>query len=282
MKETGDPLREPVFILFCFYKAMKNTQSLFKNSFFATISISVSLLVVLSGNANASEEMTIVPNMTAETVIALTNQDRVAAGLMPLSEQQTLMRAAQEKANDMVASSYFAHTSPSGKTPWYWIERNGYSYRYAGENLAIRFQDAQTQEDAWMKSVKHRENILNPKYHDIGVAVRQTMQDGKPVIITVQMFGLLSGAAIPEQKPFVSGVQTNTDAALSQLSEQSAITTIPEKGSDSFAQEKLISITKEGVILFAGYITIGGIIITGIGAMALYERTRMKEKDSFS
>src|SRR6266481_8288367 len=68
-----------------------------------------------------------------------TNQSRVANNLQPLKENALLAAAAQEKANDMVANSYFAHTSPAGITPWHWFDAVGYSYEFAGENLAANF-----------------------------------------------------------------------------------------------------------------------------------------------
>jgi hypothetical protein len=40
-----------------------------------------------------------------------------------------------------------------------------------------------------MKSEKHRQNILNPDYKEIGVAVKQGMINGRITTVTVQMFG---------------------------------------------------------------------------------------------
>lgn len=147
---------------------------------------------IFSSVANASD---IVP----ETVVALSNADRSAQDLPLLSENEALMKAAQAKADDMAKNGYFAHTSPSGVTPWYWVKQSGYGYRLAGENLAIRFTNAESQEKAWMESVKHKENILNPKYRDTGVAVKHIIQDGQDTVITVQLFGLADGVVLPAQ-----------------------------------------------------------------------------------
>ncbi len=151
-----------------------------------------SVVCMLSSVADASD---IVP----KTVVALSNADRSAQGLPLLSENEALMKAAQAKADDMAKNGYFAHTSPSGVTPWYWVKQSGYGYRLAGENLAIRFTNAESQEKAWMESVKHKENILNPKYRDTGVAVKHIIQDGQDVLITVQLFGLADGVVLPAQ-----------------------------------------------------------------------------------
>lgn len=137
--------------------------------------------------------------ITPEKVAELVNRDRIQNGFEPLRVNEALTRAAQAKADDMTKNDYFAHTSPEGLTPWHWIQGSDYNYRSAGENLAIHFTDAEEEERAWMESVKHRENILSPKYQDIGVAVNHTVQNGQPTTIVVQMFGLLSGSIVQEK-----------------------------------------------------------------------------------
>ena len=37
----------------------------------------------------------------------------------------------------MAKNEYFAHTSPTGITPWYWLSQVDYNFIYAGENLAV-------------------------------------------------------------------------------------------------------------------------------------------------
>jgi len=76
-------------------------------------------------------------NITPDRVIELTNQQRLERGLSPLSLNPTLNQTAQLKAGDMFAFSYWAHNSPSGRDPWSFFKEAGYTYLYAGENLAI-------------------------------------------------------------------------------------------------------------------------------------------------
>jgi hypothetical protein len=106
-----------------------------------------------------------------------------------LKESPTLNNAAKQQALAMVLHNYFAHISPEGVTPWFWFKSNGYSYRYAGENLAIDFLGSSDVVNAWMNSLGHRQNILNDKYQEIGVAVVQGMIDGQNTTVVVQMFG---------------------------------------------------------------------------------------------
>jgi hypothetical protein len=123
------------------------------------------------------------------TLINLTNQTRANSGLSGLKEDWRLNQAANLKARDILAYDYFAHTSPSGKTPWYWLDRAGYNYQTAGENLAIDFLDSGELFSAWYASPAHRDNIVNSKFKDIGIAVVTGEFEGKRTTVVVQFFG---------------------------------------------------------------------------------------------
>lgn len=151
--------------------------------FIARVFVFVSLVFSLSGSV-AQADM-----FTSVNVIDLVNQSRLEAGLSILTENQRLTQAAQDKANDMIANDYFAHTSPQGVTPWFWLKKEGYMPKSAGENLAINFTTAKSQHAGWMASITHRENILSPKYQEIGVAVVEGSINGEKTIVTVQLFG---------------------------------------------------------------------------------------------
>ncbi len=127
--------------------------------------------------------------ITIENVISLTNKDRVANGLVELKTSSLLSRAAQNKANDMLARQYFAHNTPDGQTPWTFIKAVGYSYTTAGENLAIDFTQAENIQSAWMNSPGHRANILNNNFTEIGIGISSGMFEGHETTIVVQMFG---------------------------------------------------------------------------------------------
>lgn len=131
----------------------------------------------------------------AGMVISYTNEHRQAFGETTFVPNDLLTQAAQLKANDMAEKGYFAHNSPDGKRPWYWIEQAGYNYKYAGENLAIDFVDSKDVTDAWMSSPKHKANILNSDFKEIGVATAVGIYQGKEVTFVVEMFGT------PSEKP---------------------------------------------------------------------------------
>ena len=129
-------------------------------------------------------------------IVALTNQDRAGVSLPSLTSNAMLEQAATLKAEDMLNKGYFAHVSPAGITPWYWIKQTGYSYDYAGENLAINYSDSADVTDAWMKSPGHRANLLNDKFTEVGVATVKGNVDGREVIFVVQMFGTPKAKAV--------------------------------------------------------------------------------------
>lgn len=128
-------------------------------------------------------------NISIQDVVRLTNQKRSEAGLPTLSYNQTLSDAAYTKGRDMIDRDYWAHVAPDGTQPWKFFGQFGYKYRYAGENLARDFSNASSAIDAWMNSPTHRENILNPKYKEIGIGVVEGNLAGSDTTIVVQFFG---------------------------------------------------------------------------------------------
>jgi hypothetical protein len=121
-------------------------------------------------------------------LVALTNQDRATGGIPGVTEDPLLDKAAQAAAEDMAAKGYFAHVSPDGKSPWYWLEQVGYHYSYAGENLAVNFTDSSGVEMAWMNSPTHRANIEKPQYTRVGIGTANGMYEGKETTFVVQFF----------------------------------------------------------------------------------------------
>src|SRR3989344_6136497 len=130
-----------------------------------------------------------IPAFDSREIIQLTNQSRADNNLLPLQANVKLDLAASEKLNDMAIKEYFAHISPAGVNPWFWMKKNQYQYSVAGENLALGFFNAGDTVQAWLNSPSHRLNVLNNKYREIGVAVKAVEINGRNGILVVQMFG---------------------------------------------------------------------------------------------
>jgi hypothetical protein len=137
----------------------------------------------------AFSHIALASEINKDSIINLVNQSRTENNVQTLDENQVLDEAAQKKLDDMIKNNYFAHTSPSGITPWHWFDESGYDYKYAGENLALGFSSVENEHKAWMDSPTHKKNILNPNYKEIGVAVGKGIIDNNLVILAVQEFG---------------------------------------------------------------------------------------------
>lgn len=128
-------------------------------------------------------------------IIEYTNNQRLSAGLSIVRENKALDEAALSKAADMFAKGYWAHVSPTGTEPWYFITKSGYKYQHAGENLARDFSNPKDIVAAWMASPTHKQNLLDGRYQDMGIAVMDGYIDGVETTIVVQMFGSAASTA---------------------------------------------------------------------------------------
>jgi len=156
--------------------------------------------------------------ITSQEIISLTNEIRQENGLPDLILNQSLVEAAGQKAGDMVAKNYWAHTSPGGVTPWSFFQNVGYKYLYAGENLARDFTNSSSVIEAWMNSPTHRDNILSSRYQDIGIAVVHDTFQGQPTTLIVQMFGTRVINQPPSSKE-LGKVSESAEAVLAEINE---------------------------------------------------------------
>jgi uncharacterized protein YkwD len=106
---------------------------------------------------------------------ALHNQYRASGGLAGLQIDGTLVAIARQRAQDMAAKNYFAHTSPSGETAFSIMDDFNYSYSIAGENIARnnypQNQTVGVAMDGFMNSPGHRANIMESQFTRVGIGV---------------------------------------------------------------------------------------------------------------
>lgn len=148
-------------------------------------------------------------DVSSQQLLTETNQARQKSGAEPLIIDPKLSNAATAKATDMFKHDYWAHVSPSGVEPWYWIDKAGYTYAVAGENLAKNFSTAGGVVTAWMNSPKHRDNMLEPRYRDVGFAVAEGTLQGKPTTLVVAIY-----AAAPHGSDLPATLFSSTDGTL--------------------------------------------------------------------
>ncbi|OGD53138.1 hypothetical protein A3J78_01020 [Candidatus Beckwithbacteria bacterium RBG_13_35_6] len=158
--------------------------------------------------------------LTAEGVIRYTNLERQKNGLPPLAVNLLLNNSAAIKVEDMFANQYFGHDSPDGKNVDDLAESVGYEFIVIGENLAMgNFLNDEVLVQGWMNSPGHRENILNSKYREIGVAVLKGIYQGKSTWMAVQHFGLALTACPQPSKILLEQIKTN-ETLLVQMEEE--------------------------------------------------------------
>jgi uncharacterized protein YkwD len=112
-------------------------------------------------------------------VLALTNDARsharrcgskafAAAPLLSLN--MSLERAALEHSKDMAINGYMDHTGRDGSSPADRITRAGYRWRMVGENLASGIMTPEETVAGWLQSPHHCENLMTPRFTEMGVA----------------------------------------------------------------------------------------------------------------
>jgi uncharacterized protein YkwD len=116
------------------------------------------------------------PSDISEQVVKAHNVRRSKAGLPPLFSNPLLEAAATGHARDMADRRKMSHRGGDGSSPFERIDRQGYRYRSAGENVAYGFDDVDSVIGGWMKSPGHRRNILG-NYSEVGVG-RAIAPDG--------------------------------------------------------------------------------------------------------
>ncbi len=122
-----------------------------------------------------------------DQVLQLVNLERAAHGLAPVVLNAKLNGIAADYACLMIAESFFSHKDPiTGRGPGERAIAGKYRFYAVGENLAAGQETAAEVMKLWMESPSHREIILDPKWKEIGLAVRRGGEYGT---YWVQEFG---------------------------------------------------------------------------------------------
>ncbi|WP_257457847.1 CAP domain-containing protein [Archangium lipolyticum] len=111
-------------------------------------------------------------------VLTLVNQKRaagatcggVAKPAVPALTLDTRLRcAARKHSKDMGLNNFMSHTGSNGSSPWQRMTDAGYTYRWAGENVAAGYGTPSAVVDGWMKSSGHCNNIMSSNFKQLGV-----------------------------------------------------------------------------------------------------------------
>lgn len=119
----------------------------------------------------AASEPVAAPDDATE-VIRLTNDERAAAGLAPLTLDATMMQVARSHSLDQAAAGRMSHVGSDGSTIAARLTRAGVAWGACAENVALGQSTAADVVGAWMGSPGHRANMLG-RYGRIGVGVAE-------------------------------------------------------------------------------------------------------------
>jgi uncharacterized protein YkwD len=166
------------------------------------------LAVALAAVAAAAPGASAAPRVPAASLSSLEsnvlvdiNVFRSQHHLARLRLNTALTRAAREHSSQMATKGYFAHSSADGSAFWQRIQAFYDSSRWqfwsVGENLLWSSPDV----DAggalklWLASPEHRENLLSPKWREIGVSAVHVAHApgtfaGRDVTIVTTDFGV--------------------------------------------------------------------------------------------
>lgn len=234
LTDGKESLAKYCFDSFCVFKDyfIPNDQNDHKPKILRSKSLLIiAIVLILIKSAVTGYLFFIYPNTAKMTevmisqVLELTNSSRLENGIPALKLSSALSASAKAKAEDMVLNNYFAHYSPDGKKPWDWISRAEYPYLFVGENLAMNFSSAASAHIALMQSPSHKENILNSRFSDVGLAVISGEIDGKKTNLLVELFAT-------QKEVEIAAVAKETE-------------TEPEVSENIPVPEKEIEITKE-------------------------------------
>jgi uncharacterized protein YkwD len=116
---------------------------------------------------------------TGQRVLTLVNEARSKprrcgsksfAAVPPVKLVDKLNDAAREHARDMAKHSMLSHSGSDGSTPAVRVTRERYTWRVVGENVASGPTTADEVVAGWLASPHHCENLMDPRYTDMGIA----------------------------------------------------------------------------------------------------------------
>lgn len=178
-----------------------------------------------------------VSDLSVNRLLEEHNEVRAEHNLASLELNDSLSLSAVNKALAMLDADCWDHFCPEGVSPWEFISEVGYTYVFAGENLAEGFINTDSVMNAWLNSETHRENILRTEFTEVGFGiVNGSFQGREGNTIVVVHFGtprssvILSTNNINILSPVDGSVITEVPLEIVGTSERDASFTIDLNG----------------------------------------------------
>lgn len=106
-----------------------------------------------------------------DEVLRIINGYRADGGLEPLKLNEELTIIANVRAEEIAWSGNHNHTRPNLQSCFSLMRENGFSTGLAGENIGWGYDSATSVCEAWKASETHYENIMNPKFTEVGIGI---------------------------------------------------------------------------------------------------------------
>ena len=139
----------------------------------------------------------LIPAAAAARVLELVNAARAVArdcgvghhfeAAQPVAASPALNEVALEHSRDMAEHLKLGHPGSDGSAPADRVTRSGYAWRGVGENVASGQQTADAVVKSWLESPGHCENIMEPRFSEMGIAFALA-PDQNPNIYWTQVF----------------------------------------------------------------------------------------------
>lgn len=114
-------------------------------------------------------------------MFAFTNTEREKRGIKTLTWSPEIVAVARAYAKDMWVRHYFSHYSPEGQDVGDRLVAAHISFTIAGENLALA-PTTQIAHNGLMNSEGHRDNILDTRFHKVGIGMIDNGYYGKMIV----------------------------------------------------------------------------------------------------
>jgi uncharacterized protein YkwD len=95
---------------------------------------------------------------------------RAFAPAPPMTLSGSLAGVALGHAADMAQYNYFEHQDLSGQSPADRVRAIGYKEKLVGENIAYGPESVEEVVQGWLDSPEHCENIMDPRFAEMGIA----------------------------------------------------------------------------------------------------------------
>ena len=95
----------------------------------------------------------------------------------PVTLSAMLANVAFGHAEDMAQHDYFEHEDSRGRSPAQQVRASGYQEKLVGENIAYGPKSIDEAVKGWLDSPDHCENIMDPRFAEMGIAYAPGQQD---------------------------------------------------------------------------------------------------------